>query len=337
MAKVTRGDVSSVVLPDEVSEVLLRGATEASVIAGLASTRPMASNRVTLTEAELGDAGVFWVGEGQRKATNAPAMSSLTWNLNAAELAVIIPIDENVYEDATVDLFALYQGAIETAIARKLDVATLFGGGDFPLDWDVPTGPADGSIRELTKTAGHVFAEDVTPTDAELLNLIVGTGLVPGTPDGALQAIEEDGYEPTQHLAAIRFRARLRNLKDADGRYIFGDAVSTGVPGTLWGLPIQFVPTKGSRWNAAEAHMITGDFDQAILGTRQGIRYKVFDQGVITDGAGNVIYSLMESDMLALRVTARYAFKVIADDTAAGKTLAAGSEFPFAIVGPNGA
>lgn len=336
MAKVTRGDVSSIVLPDEVSEVLLRGAAESSVIAQLANTRPMAANRVELTEAELGDANVFWVGEGMRKSTDAPAMPQLTWRLDAAELAVIIPIDENVFEDATVDLFDLYRPSIETAIARKLDIATLFGGGDFPNDWDVPTGPADGSIRELTLTAGHVFAEDADPTDDELLTLIAGSGQVSGTPDGALQAIEEDGYEPSEFLAAVRFRARLRHLKDADGRFIFGDAVSAGVPATLFGLPIDFVATKGNRWDSTEAHMIAGDFSQAILGTRQGIRYKVFDQGVITDGAGNVVYSLMENDMVALRVTARYGFKVIADDTALGATLDATSEFPFAIVGPFG-
>ena len=63
-------------------------------------------------------------------------------------------------------------------------------------------------------------------------------------------------------------------------------------------------------WVPANAHLIMGDWAQAVVGTRQGIHYKVFDQGVITDGAGNVVYSLMENDMVALRVTARFAFKV---------------------------
>jgi hypothetical protein len=55
---------------------------------------------------------------------------------------------------------------------------------------------------------------------------------------------------------------------------------------------------------------------------------------VITDGAGAVVYSLMENDMIALRVTARYGFKVLADETADGETLDGSSEYPFASVRP---
>ena len=65
-----------------------------------------------------------------------------------------------------------------------------------------------------------------------------------------------------------------------------------------------------------------------------GITYKAFDQGVITDGAGNVIYSLMEQDMVAMRVVARYAFKVFCDDSADGDTLSSGNDYPFAVVRP---
>jgi HK97 family phage major capsid protein len=124
----------------------------------------------------------------------------------------------------------------------------------------------------------------------------------------------------------------LRSLKDADERYIFGDAATGGVPSSIFGMPIRFA--KSDVWDQDNAHLIMGDWDQAMVGTRQGIRYKIFDQGVITDGAGAVVYSLMENDMIALRVTARYGFKVLADDTADGETLADGDEYPFASVRP---
>ncbi len=332
MAKVTRSDVATsstyntLLLPDEVSETILRGAAEASLIQRYARSRPMTANTVKLTEAEITGANVFWVGEGQRKQTDSPALTKLTWTMNAAELAVIIPIDENVQEDASVDLFELYKPNIETAIAQKLDAATLFGT-DFPTAW----GTAQ-SIMETLIVAGHQFQEDGSPTDAELLDLIAGTGATPGTPTGAMEAIEEDEYEATGFLARSGFKSRIRGLKDADNRYIFGDAVQAGVPATLFGVPVDFA--KSDVWVNADAHMIVGDWDQAILGTRQGVRYKVFDQGVITDGAGNVVYSLMENDMVALRVTARYGFKIIADDTADGETLASGELFPFASVSP---
>ena len=63
MAKIARGDVSALALPDEVSEEILRGVAETSLIQGLARSRPMSANAVTLTEAEVTGANVFWVGK----------------------------------------------------------------------------------------------------------------------------------------------------------------------------------------------------------------------------------------------------------------------------------
>lgn len=325
MAEVTRSDVSSLVLPDEVSETILRGASEASIIARKARTRAMRANKVRLSEAEVQGANVFWVGEGQRKQTDAPQMADLTWSMEAAELAVIIPIHENVYEDANLDLFELYKPAIETAIAHKLDNAAIFGK-DTPTAW----GGSAASIRALADTVGNSVPITKASVDAEsLLEAIAGTGAA--TADGILQMVEDDGYDPTAFLAAVRMRSKLRNLKDDDGRYLFGGPTAAGVPGDLFGVDIEF--ERSDVWDdSAEtgAHMIVGDWNQALLGTRQGIRYKVFDQGVITDGAGNVAYSLMENDMIALRVTARYGFKVFADCTADDATPTNGDEFPFA-------
>lgn len=336
MAKIARGDIPSqsqtqnLLLPEEVSEVILRGSAESSAIRSHARSLNMTTNSRRLTEAEVTGANVFWVGEGQRKSTDAPTAQQKSWTMTAAELAVIVPIDENVQEDAAVDMFELYQPAIETAIARKLDAAALFGI-DVPTAWG-----SNASIKSQATLANHSFAEDGTPTDDELIDLMMGTGVDPA--DGALQAIEDDGYDPNQILSYLRFRARLRNLKDADNRPFLGDLARSVQINEILGVPVEFY--KGTNagsdgfWVPADAHLIMGDFDQAMVGNRQEIRYKVFDQGVITDGAGNVVYSLMEYDMVALRVTARFAFKVFAPDTADGETLASDEKYPFALVKP---
>lgn len=326
MAKVARGDVAGILLPDSVSEEILRGAAEQSLIRRFGRERQMTANAQKLTEAEVTGANVFWVSEGGRKQTDAPPMVQRTWTMTAAELAVIVPLDENVAEDATLDLFGLYTPEIQTAVARKIDAAALFGD-DAPSSWSH-------AIVNGAVTSGNVFTESATPTDVALLNLLAGTGAT--TPDGALQAIEEDGLAPNAWVAYSRFKARLRGLKDADNRYIFGDAVEAGVPGALYGLPISFAGStlNGGIWQPTKAHVVVGDFSKAFLGIRQELRYKLFDQGVITDGAGNVVYSLMENDMVALRVTGRFGFKIIANNTADGTTLGAGSDFPFAVVRP---
>ena len=334
MARVQRGDVAGIVVPTPVSDSILRGVADGSIIQRLAKQRPMSTNAETLREAEVTGANAYWVGEGQRKQTDKPTMAQKAWTITSAEIAVIIPMDENVVDDASVDLFGLYKPAIETAIANKLDAAALFGN-DRPTAWGaVNTGV---SIVPEAIVAGHDFEEDATPTDQELLDLISGTGATPATPDGALEALEADLYDPSRIVAYNRFKSRLRNLRDADNRYYFQGANGLPiVPSELFSIPVEFASHEKSTnvWQASEAHLIMGDWEQALLGTRQGLTYKVFDQGVITDGAGNVLYSLMEQDMVAVRVVARYAFKIIADDTADGETVASGDAFPFAVVRP---
>ena len=325
MAKVDRAGVAGILLPDEVSEEFLRGAAERSLVQTYGRSVPMQAQNKKITEAEVDGASVFWVGEGARKSTDAPTMSSKTWTMSAAELAVIIPLDENVADDASVDLFDLYKPAIETAIARKLDAAAIFGT-DAPTDW----GTLGVDIVPNATTASNSFELTLASTDDEHLDLLAGTGA--DTADGVLQALEDDGYEPNGAVGYVRYKSKLRGLKDADGRYVFGGPTEAGVPGNLFGIPLRFADS--AIWPTTDGSplLIMGDWSKAIVGTRQGIRYKVFDQGVITDGAGNVTYSLMENDMIALRVTARYGFKVIADDTADGETVAAGEPFPFAVL-----
>lgn len=334
MSKIARGDVAGLVVPTPVSDAILRGVAEGSIIQRLAKSRPMTTNAETLREAEVTGANAYWVGEGQRKQTDAPTMAQKAWTITSAEVAVIVPMDENVVNDASVDLFELYRPAIETAISNKLDAAALFGN-DRPLAW----GAANTGVSIVPEAiaAGNDFEEDATPTDQELLDLFSGTGATPATPDGALEALEADLYDPSRIVAYNRFKSRIRNLKDADGRYFFAGANGLpAVPSELFSIPLEFASHEKSTnvWVPAEAHAIMGDWAQAILGTRQGLTYKVFDQGVITDGAGNVTYSLMEQDMIAVRVVARYAFKVLADETADGQTIGAGEDYPFAVIRP---
>lgn len=335
MAKIARGDIPSqqktqnLLLPEEVTEVILRGSARRSAIRSHANNITMTTNTRRLTEAEVTGANVFWVGEGQRKQTDSPTAQQKSWTLTAAEMAVIIPIDENVQDDAAVDLFELYQPAIETAISRKLDGAAIFGV-DVPTAW----GSSPASIVGQAETVGHNVTSSAT--DATEIDNLMGTGADPA--DGLLQMLEEDGYDPDQALSYLRYRARLRNLKDGDGRPFLGDLARSTQIDAVMGIPLEFHQQEQSGtegfWVPAEANLLMGQFSQATVGTRQQIRYKVFDQGVITDGAGNVVYSLMESDMVALRVTARFAFKVFAPATADGDTLADGDKYPFAVLQP---
>ena len=57
--------------------------------------------------------------------------------------------------------------------------------------------------------------------------------------------------------------------------------------------------------------MISGDFSQLVYSIRQDITFKIFDQGVIQDpSTGDIVYNLMQNDMVALRAVMRLGWEI---------------------------
>ena len=108
--------------------------------------------------------------------------------------------------------------------------------------------------------------------------------------------------------ADTSMRARLRGLRDADGQLLFTRSMQEGTPYALDGEPMYF-PRNGS-WDVAQAHMILGDWNQLVFTIRQDITYKIFDQAIIQDAAGNIVYNLAQQDMVALRAVMRVGWQV---------------------------
>jgi hypothetical protein len=119
-------------------------------------------------------------------------------------------------------------------------------------------------------------------------------------------------------------RSVLRGARDTTGQplvdvannTIMGERVSWITPG-LW--PV-----------GATAEAIAGDWNQAIVGIRQDITYKVFDQGVVTDTDGTIVYNTMQQDMIVLRATFRAAFQVANTINYEGTNDA--NQYPFAVL-----
>ena len=64
-------------------------------------------------------------------------ITKLAWDkkyINIAELAVIVPIKENLLNDSSIDIWATVKPRIEEAFAKKIDNAIFFGV-DKPTDW----------------------------------------------------------------------------------------------------------------------------------------------------------------------------------------------------------
>jgi HK97 family phage major capsid protein len=252
----------------------------------------------------------FVNSEGGLKQTSKAAWSNKY--LIAEEIAVIVPVPEAFLDDADFDIFGEIKPKIAEAFALKIDGATLFGI-DRPSTWGT-------DIYTHAQTAGNsvvrgaVVGQDVAGDVSDLMGLV-----------------ENDGFDVNGHVAKKSLRSVLRNLRDANGNPIFTPGLTSKDPATLWGEPLQYV--SNAVWDATNALLLTGDWSQAIIATRQDITYKVLDQAVIHDEAGNVIYNFAQQDMVGLRCVGRFAYQVA---NAVNREGVYSAQSPFGVLHPTG-
>ncbi len=173
--------------------------------------------------------------------------------------------------------------------------------------------------------AGNVVNYYPGMTGPELYTKILGES-------GVIAKVEETGIGSTGYVGALALRAKLRGALDLNGQPIFRSAYSNGANGRMMydieGQPVVF-PDNGS-WDPTAALLLAGNFDYARYAIRQDITFKIFDQGVITDGSGNVTLSLMENDCVALRCVMRLGWALPKPVNPISGT----SYYPFSVLQP---
>ena len=229
----------------------------------------------------------YWVaGDTGLKQTTEMAWADKT--MTAEELAVIVPIPNNVLADASFDIFAAFRPKIAEAIARALDAA-IFLGTSKPASW--PDALVTGAVA-----AGNVVARGTNAAAA---------GGLAGDLDDLMGLVEQDGFAPNGVVSNLLTKGRLRKLRDTTGQKLLDVASNT-----YEGVPIRY--TLEGLWptGLSAAELFLGDFRRGIVGVRADLSYDVSREAVIQDGTGAIVYNLFQQDMSALRVTARYAFQV---------------------------
>jgi HK97 family phage major capsid protein len=296
---ISRTDADALI-PKDVADQVIAAATQESAALSLFRNVQLSSKLATMPVLSALPIS-YWVnGDTGLKQTSEAAWAGVT--LTAEELATIIPIPEAVVDDSSFDVWAELRPALAEAIAQTLDAAAI-GGISKPASWPAAVVPA-------AIAAGNAV---------ELGTATVEEGGVTGDLDSAFDLVEADGYTVTGIAAVSAMRGLLRKARDAGGNKL-ADVGS----GQINGVPIEYM-IAGTV--PATTRAVVGDFNLAVVGIRKDITYKLLDQAVITDAGGLVIFNLPQQDMVAMRVTARYAYA-----TAVPATRTGGSGFPFSVL-----
>ena len=228
----------------------------------------------------------YWVGGD----TGLKQTTKQTWaseKMTAEELAVIVPIPENIIADSEINLWAEIRPYIAEAIGLKVDSAGIFGV-DKPATWPdaiVPKAKSVGNVVE--QGTGADLAADVT---------------------SLAEKMAKQGFNPNGFAAQPGLNWQLMGLRDANGRPVYTPDLQTRGAGNLYGYPLNEVDN--GAWDASQAVLLMADWNNFVVGVRQDITYKMLDQAVITDDDGKVVLNLAQQDCVAMRVVFRVAFAV---------------------------
>lgn len=285
---------------EEAATEIIKNAIQKSVVLAMFKHRNMGKAQVRLPVLATKATGYFVSGDVGLKQT-----TKIAWDnkfLDAEEIAVIVPIPEKLLDDADYNIWAEVKPELEEAIGITLDAAVLFGYNK-PTSW--PTSIVAAAIaagNTVTQGSGIDLADDI---------------------NSMMTAVEIDGYDNNGFFIRTSIKGELRGLRDLNGAFIFQPPANAGLTNTVYKGRIYGEPAVAGMSGLFEAEdagtygrsansvkMISGDWNQGIIGIRQDLTYKMLDQAVINDDEGRIVWNLPQMDMVALRVVGRFAFQV---------------------------
>lgn len=279
MAMITRSNAEALFEP-QVQREIIEGVVKQSK--AMAMFRRLPNMTTNKTKMRVLDAlpMTYWVDADTNNGRKQ--LTKMAWDnkwITAEELAVIVPIKEDVLDDADYDIWADVRPRIVEAMGKAFDEA-VFTGKNKPKGFraDLLT-----SIRNAGAT--------ITPGSKKLYELI----------NEAMVKVEESGYNVTGVVGGVDVKGQFRMMLDTSGQPIKGTEIDS--------LPKAYIDN--GAWDKTKAQLIVGDMTQAVYAIRQDVTYKVLDQAVIQDpSTGEILYNLAQEDMVALRVVMRLGWEI---------------------------
>lgn len=227
----------------------------------------------------------FWVnGDTGLKQTTRAEWKNLS--MTAEELAVLVPIPNALIDDSAIPLWEEIKPLLIEAVGKKVDLASIWGI-EKPASW--PTAMVPGAIA-----AGNVVAQG---TGADLaVDIATLAGLV-----------ADDGFDVNAFASGPGLNWELVSLRTETGTPIYGNPLALGQPGTLYGFP--FTAARNGSWQKDVAKIVGFDNQKFIIGLRQDFTFDLFDQMVINDDTGKVIFNAAQQDSKVMRLVFRVGFQ----------------------------
>jgi HK97 family phage major capsid protein len=284
-----------VFVPPELSREIFGLIYANACVDGLARHIPMKRLEMLFRTVEQGTEA-YWVGAQCVKPKTS--MEFGMQEIRARKMAVIVPFEDQLLEDADTDIVGLVKDDLAKRFVLKKDASF--------LGYDITT-PFPDSI------SGNVPAANIVPLGME------GPDLA-GDVSYAISLIESYGLDPTGMITHPRIKHELRNLRDDNNQPIFETDMSICNPRDrycLWGYPICFSAQVADQTSPNGYEILIADFDKVIIGDRTGMQYTFSKDATLTSGSLDNI-NLFEQDMTAIRAVLRVGF-LISDDNALAK------------------
>ena len=296
---ITRQNAEALFTEDLVAEII-QGVTKQSAALSMFRRLPNMSSNIMRMRVLDALPMAYWVNDstnnGRKNVTNAAWANKY---IVPAEIAVIVPIKEDVLDDASIDIWGEIRPRLVEAIGKKIDQA-IFAGVDKPSAWRADL------LSSIAQAGAYVSQ---------------GSGTLYSAINDAMVKVEESGYNPSGIVGGVDVKGKFRMMLDTSGQPIKGTEIDE--------LPKAYIDN--GAWDKTKAQMIVGDFTQAVYSIRQDITYKVLDQAIIQNPSdGEIMYNLAQEDMVALRVVMRLGWEIPNPINALAPDESA--RFPFAAI-----
>ena len=275
---ITKRNAEALFDVDEVSDIIQGVIKESAVLKMFTQLPNMTSGAMKMRVLD-GLPMAYWVGSTNNGRKNLTEMAWANKYIIPEELAVIVPIKEDVLDDASIDIWAQVKPRLVEAIGKKIDQAILVG-------VDKPAGFRADLLTSILNAGAYVAQ---------------GSGTLYSAINDAMVKVEESGYNPTGIIGGVDVKGKFRMMLDTSGQPIKGTEIDE--------LPKAYIDN--GAWDKTKAQMIVGDFTQAVYSIRQDITYKLLTEAVIQDPSdGTIKYNLAQEDMVALRVVMRLGWEI---------------------------